>query len=99
MPAEEMADLVLGGFLTEFRRAYSRFIEHGGSAEASGLHADVSALCSTLGEQVRVQLPNGETVRGVAVDLDEAGRLRINRASDASVLTVAAGDVTHLRYE
>ncbi len=36
---------------------------------------------------------------GTAIDLDEAGRLRISIGSNGSLQTVAAGDITHLRYE
>ena len=55
---------------------------------------DVSAyraLCSTVGEKVRLELPGGASVQGTAHAVDEQGRLVINDTA------YAAGDVVHLR--
>jgi BirA family biotin operon repressor/biotin-[acetyl-CoA-carboxylase] ligase len=49
---------------------------------------------ATLGRAVRVELAR-DTVEGVAVDVDELGRLRVETA--AGPVVVAAGDVVHLR--
>jgi BirA family biotin operon repressor/biotin-[acetyl-CoA-carboxylase] ligase len=46
--------------------------------------------CDTLGRRVRVELP-GETVEGVADDVDEEGRLVVDGRP------IAAGDVVHLQ--
>jgi BirA family biotin operon repressor/biotin-[acetyl-CoA-carboxylase] ligase len=51
--------------------------------------------CSTLGQRVRATLPGDSTVEGIAADVDDLGRLRIDTGDD--VLTVSAGDITHLR--
>ncbi|MEO6942973.1 MAG: biotin--[acetyl-CoA-carboxylase] ligase, partial [Terrimesophilobacter sp.] len=67
--------------------------------DLDGIRSTVSAACSTLGQPVRVSLPDGGELIGTAVDLDSAGRLRIRRETDGQLQTVAAGDVTHLRYE
>ena len=48
------------------------------------------ARCSTLGRRVRVELP-GETVEGVAEDVDDEGRLVLDGRP------IPAGDVVHLR--
>jgi BirA family biotin operon repressor/biotin-[acetyl-CoA-carboxylase] ligase len=96
---DELADLVLSGYLTELRALYSEYLRFGGDAEASGLLADVTELCSSLGQQVRVELPGGTTLLGVAIALDASGRLMVKRSTDGAVQAVAAGDVTHLRYE
>jgi BirA family biotin operon repressor/biotin-[acetyl-CoA-carboxylase] ligase len=40
-------------------------------------------------------LPGDRTVVGVAADVDDLGRLRIDTGDD--LLTVSAGDITHLR--
>jgi len=66
---------------------------------SSGILSAVSAECSTLGHSVLVSLPGGSTLVGQAVDLDENGQLRIRLDTDAALVTVAAGDITHLRYE
>ncbi len=49
---------------------------------------------ATLGRRVRVELPNATTVCGVAVDMDEEGRLVIRGAEGAT--TVGVGDIVHL---
>lgn len=97
--APALGDTVLAGFLEELRALYARFIDAGADAAASGILAEVSENCSSIGQQVRVELPGGDTLQGLAVALDESGRLRVKRDSDATVQAVAAGDVTHLRYE
>ena len=49
----------------------------------------------TIGNRVRASLPGDRAVEGVATDVDELGRLRIDTGDE--VLTVSAGDITHLR--
>jgi BirA family biotin operon repressor/biotin-[acetyl-CoA-carboxylase] ligase len=48
-------------------------------------------LCSTLGREVRVELPGGRAVEGVAAAVDNEGRLVVGGVA------YAAGDVIHLR--
>jgi BirA family biotin operon repressor/biotin-[acetyl-CoA-carboxylase] ligase len=96
---EELADRALAAYLVELRSLWSGFLAAGGDAEACGIRSAVSEACSTLGQPVRVSLPGGTELLGTAVDLDAEGRLRIMSATDAPLQTVAAGDVTHLRYE
>lgn len=97
--AEGLADLALAGYLVELRAAWGAFIGSGADVGASGIRNAVIAVCGTLGERVRVSLPGGSARVGTAVDLDDGGHLRIRTAPDAPLETVAAGDVTHLRYE
>jgi BirA family biotin operon repressor/biotin-[acetyl-CoA-carboxylase] ligase len=54
-------------------------------------------LCSTLGKQVRVELPHGESLVGQAMDLDPHGRLMVDTGIEGGVVAVAAGDVGHVR--
>ncbi|HEY9498942.1 MAG TPA: biotin--[acetyl-CoA-carboxylase] ligase [Terrimesophilobacter sp.] len=96
---EELADQSLAAYLVELRSLWSGFLAAGGDAEACGIRSAVSEACSTLGQPVRVSLPGGTELLGTAVDLDAEGRLRIRSATDAPLQTVAAGDITHLRYE
>ena len=96
---ERLADLVLSGYLREVRVLYSDYLRVGGDAAASGLLAEVAERCSSLGQQVRVELPGGANLLGVAIALDPSGRLMVKRSADGVVQAVAAGDVTHLRYE
>lgn len=91
-------DQVLAGYLTELAGLYRAFLAAGGDAVASGLHAEVSALCGTLGQAVRVELPGGDDLLGTAVAIEGDGRLRVREHSSGDETSVAAGDVTHLRY-
>ena len=59
------------------------------------LAADYRSHSVTIGNRVRVSLPGDRAVQGVATDIDQLGRLRID--TGAEVLTVSAGDITHLR--
>jgi len=94
--AETDADAVLSSYLKEFRDLYERFAAAGGDAEVSGLRAVVTEACSTLGREVRVQLPGQEDLTGIAEELDGTGRLVVGASGRRTA--VSAGDVTHLRY-
>ncbi|GAA3874631.1 biotin--[acetyl-CoA-carboxylase] ligase [Leifsonia kafniensis] len=91
-------DAVLVRYLTELRTLTDAFIASGGDAVASGSLAAVTELCGTLGSHVRVELPGGEDLLGVATGLDPQGRLIVADEATAEARFVAAGDVTHLRY-
>lgn len=60
-----------------------------------GLMADYRARSLTLGMTVRAVLPGDREIVGVARDIDEQGRLRLE--SDGQTTTVSAGDIIHLR--
>ncbi len=92
-----LLDAVLAAYLTELRRLTSVFAAAEGDAESSGLRAQVTAACDTIGRSVRVELPSGENPIGTAVGLDAQGCLRVDLGPDTPALVVAAGDVTHLR--
>lgn len=72
---------------------YLAWSEAGGAS--GSMLATYRSLCTTLGQQVRAELPDGSVVEGQAVDIDEAGHLVIDAAGVRRV--VAAGDVVHLR--
>jgi BirA family biotin operon repressor/biotin-[acetyl-CoA-carboxylase] ligase len=59
------------------------------------LAADYRTHSVTIGSRVRAGLPGDRAVEGVAADIDDLGRLRID--TGAEVVTVSAGDITHLR--
>ena len=92
VPAENLVDRALAAYLFQLRSLHDAF-------DAAALRAAVTAECSTIGREVRVQLPAGDDLVGTAVAIDEAGRLVVKAQSDARLVPVAAGDVTHLRYE
>lgn len=57
--------------------------------------AELRARCVTLGREVRVEAAGGVTLLGLARALLDDGRLVVS--ADAGDVTVAAGDVVHLR--
>jgi BirA family biotin operon repressor/biotin-[acetyl-CoA-carboxylase] ligase len=95
----QLADRALAGYLAEFGRLYGDFLRFGADPEASGIADQLNDLCTTLGQQVRVELPGGDMLVGTAIAVDGTGRLSVKRSADGRVVAVAAGDVTHLRYE
>jgi BirA family biotin operon repressor/biotin-[acetyl-CoA-carboxylase] ligase len=66
-----------------------------GGADAA-LAADYRARSVTIGNRVRASLPGDRTIEGIAADVDDMGRLRIDTGQE-QVVTVSAGDITHLR--
>ncbi len=91
---EHLAERALAGYLEEFEGVWASFESAGFDAEA-GLRASVSAACGTLGREIRVELPGGSTLVGVAESIDAEGRLVVREGD--RVHAVAAGDVTHVR--
>lgn len=96
---DELVDLVLGRYLADLAELVDRLVEAGGDAMASGAHRVVSEWCRTLGRDVRVSLPGGNDLFGVATGIDDTGRLLVRSRPQLRTTAVAAGDVTHLRYE
>jgi BirA family transcriptional regulator, biotin operon repressor / biotin---[acetyl-CoA-carboxylase] ligase len=86
---------LLARLLTELERWYLAWTGELGDADASGLRAEYRGLCQTLGRQVRVTMPGGRVVTGVAADVDTEGRLVVRTAD--GLAPVSAGDVVHVR--
>ena len=63
----------------------------------TGLLAEYRRLSGTLGQTVRVELPVGRVVTGVATDIDLDGRLLIVGNPGDPPTAVSAGDVVHVR--
>jgi BirA family biotin operon repressor/biotin-[acetyl-CoA-carboxylase] ligase len=59
------------------------------------LAPDYQRMCTTVGRDVRVDLPSGATLTGTATGIDAAGRLLVE--SNGNVVPVGAGDVVHVR--
>ncbi|MBT2485370.1 MULTISPECIES: biotin--[acetyl-CoA-carboxylase] ligase [unclassified Microbacterium] len=84
--------------LADYLRGLERYISSLAAAEeamTSGVHAVVTARCATLGRTVRVTMPSGDTIEGVASALDPEGRLRVSTGSGERA--ISAGDVVHVR--
>ncbi len=93
---EGIVDRALAAYLGALRGLYEDFRGVGFDPEG-GLRDAVTAVCSTIGREVRVELPGAADLLGRAEGLDEAGRLIVS--DRGRLVPVAAGDVTHLRYD
>ena len=89
-------DRLLAGILAGLERRYRTWSGVLGDSERSGLRAEYTGLCATLGRRVRVELPGGRLLDGLAAGLDADGRLLVSMPPGAD-LQVAAGDIVHLR--
>lgn len=77
--------------LREFAHRFTAWRDAGW--DVAELAAAYRERCATLGKEVRAELPGGEVLTGVAIDVDHSGRVVIGDRA------VSAGDVTHLRAE
>jgi BirA family biotin operon repressor/biotin-[acetyl-CoA-carboxylase] ligase len=84
-------DPLLRQLLRSLALGYSRWLD-------GSVRDDYLPHCGTIGRRVRVELPDGGVREGVAVDVDDDGRLVVSTPEGPdSRLTVAAGDVVHVR--
>jgi BirA family transcriptional regulator, biotin operon repressor / biotin---[acetyl-CoA-carboxylase] ligase len=89
-------ETLLIGILAELEDWYRRWTRPSpGDTEGSGLRAEYLRLSATIGREVRVELPGGMTLTGVASGIDPVGRLIVDTA--AGPAAVSAGDVIHVR--
>lgn len=88
-------DRLLAAILSGLERRYLAWSGSPGDADSSGLRAQYRELCQTLGREVKVTIPGGTEVTGVAADVDADGRLVVRSA--AGPVPVSAGDVIHVR--
>ena len=89
-PLSDRAPL-LRAILREFATWYREWTALDGDPETSGLRTAYRDLCTTLGREVRVEMPGDERLAGTATDVDGAGRLVVGDGA------VSAGDVVHVR--
>ncbi|MEK8108079.1 biotin--[acetyl-CoA-carboxylase] ligase [Micromonospora sp. M12] len=88
-------DPLLRALLRSVADWYDRWRSAGGDAVGSGLRDAYLAACATVGREVRVLLPNGESLTGTATGVDPDGQLMVTTSTGER--TLAAGDVLHLR--
>jgi BirA family biotin operon repressor/biotin-[acetyl-CoA-carboxylase] ligase len=89
-------DPLLRALLRSLAQWYAGWREAGGDAEMCGLLAAYRRGCSTIGRDVRVLLPDGGEILGVADTVDGDGQLVV-RTVDGAERRVSAGDVLHVR--
>lgn len=90
-PADRNA--LTSGILRALARRIRQWRAGGGAGRE--LHDDYRRYSLTLGRRVRATLPGGRHLVGLARDVDELGRLRIDTGEHT--VTLSAGDITHLR--
>ncbi|MGW6196015.1 biotin--[acetyl-CoA-carboxylase] ligase [Kribbella sp. NPDC055110] len=84
---------VMAAVLRELASRYQSWVNANGDAEV--VLPEYRELSATLGQAVRVELPDGTFLEGTARDLADDGRLIVDTPD--GVRPLAAGDVTHLR--
>jgi BirA family transcriptional regulator, biotin operon repressor / biotin---[acetyl-CoA-carboxylase] ligase len=85
-------DRLLAAVLGELEQFYLRWAR---DPDGCGLRQQYQSMCDTIGRAVRVELPGGRVLAGMAADIDAHGRLVV-RTGDA-LTAVSAGDVVHVR--
>ncbi len=86
--------VLVRSLLRNLERVYDGWLQGGGDPER-GLRAVYTAACTSIGQQVRVDLAEGDSVTGLAVGVDEHGRLLVDGAHGQRAF--GSGDVVHLR--
>ena len=89
-------EVLLAALVASCADLSERWVAAGGDAAAAGLADEVAAVCATIGKRVRVALPGGSELLGVARRLGPDGAL-IVLADDGTEHVVLAGDVLHVR--
>ena len=87
---------LLKEILRAFERRYTAFARTDGAPES--LLPVYREVCETIGQEVEVHLPDGASVRGTAVRVDDGGMLVV-QAADGTERAWSAGDVVHVRAE
>ncbi len=89
-------DTVLRSVLRALSERYRAWTAVDGDPGA-GLAAAYRERCDTIGRPVRVQLPAGGVLEGLAEGVDDEGRLLVRGPRDAESRALSAGDVVHIR--
>ncbi|MCW4352337.1 biotin--[acetyl-CoA-carboxylase] ligase [Hoyosella sp. YIM 151337] len=81
--------------LKELGLRLDRWVEAGGSETETA--AEYVDACVTLGQLVRVILPSADELVGRAERIDASGCLVVRPVTGGDLISVSAGDVTHVR--
>lgn len=90
-----LLDSLLADYLAGLGELVGALVVEDGDAVRSGVHAEVEALCGTLGTDVLVHLPDGSELVGEAVRIGPQGELVVRNGAEET--SVVAGDVVHVR--
>ena len=94
------SDEFLARFLASFRARYLRMVIEPVDF-ARDTRSEYLGECLTVGRSVRVELPDGRELRGIATGIDDLGRLLVasptQYGESPDTVALAAGDVWHLR--
>ena len=88
-------DPLLRAILREIETRYRDWVAAGGDPDASGLRSAYLAWSSTVGQEVRVELPGDRVLTGLATGVDASGHLLVRDRDGDHALS--AGDVVHVR--
>lgn len=86
---------ITASFLRAFNELEAAWRLADGDVARSGVLAGYREACGTIGQRVRAELPDGTSLNGVAVDVDEDGQLQL-KLDDGTPRTISAADVVHL---
>ena len=86
-------DPLVRALLRSLAEWYERWRDAGGDPDRSGLMEAYRFHCGTIGRSVRVELPGGAEISGMATSVDNDGCLIVAGRN------IAAGDVVHLRSQ
>lgn len=89
-------DALAADILTALDPVLQRWYEAAGDVQAAGIREQYVAACATIGREVRVELPSGDSVIGRATDVRADGALEVALPTGGS-RSFLAGDVHHLR--
>ncbi len=87
---------ITASFLRAFNELEAAWRLSDGDVARSGVLAGYREACSTIGQRVRAELPDGTSLNGVAVDVDEDGQLQL-KLDDGTPKAISAADVVHLK--
>ncbi|HEY1117360.1 MAG TPA: biotin--[acetyl-CoA-carboxylase] ligase [Acidimicrobiales bacterium] len=87
---------LLATLVETLTEAYDAWQAGIGDGSTERLRESYARVCSTLGLDVEVAMPDGSTLAGRATGLDEHGRLVVAPVAGPEV-AVGAGDVVHVR--
>lgn len=89
-------EVLLVALVTALADLQERWSAAGGDAAAAGLVDEVAGVCATIGQRVRVALPGGGELVGLALRLGPEGALVV-RDDIGAEHVVMAGDVLYVR--